>query len=207
MEKGKIKWIFFDIGSTLVDESACELFRVRHLAAQPGAPDADTLCRMISEKAGKLQSAYKQTARELNLRITPWPSHLEKLYPDTVPALEYLSGRYRLGIIANQNPGLEKRLVGFGIRRYFDVIVSSAEAGIAKPDPAIFTHALETAKCDPYDAVMAGDRPDNDIAPAAALGMHTVLVRKGLYAESDISLIPYKPDIIIASISEIKNYF
>lgn len=207
MEKDKIKWIFFDIGSTLVDESACEQFRIRHLSAQPGAPDTAAIKAMISERARKLQPAYKQVAGELHLNITPWPQHLEALYPYVHSVLEYLHGKYRLGIIANQDLGTEKRLTAFGIRRYFDIIAASAELGIAKPDPEIFLHALDMAGCCPEEAAMIGDRPDNDIAPAAALGIKTVWVRHGMYADADIGLIPHKPDLIIDSISELKNYF
>lgn len=207
MEKDKIKWIFFDIGSTLVDESACELFRLRHLASQPGAPGITEIKSMISERARKLQPVYKHVAGELRLKTAPWPQHLERLYPVVHCVLEYLHDRYRLGIIANQNPGTENRLTAFGICGYFDVIAASAELGIAKPDPKIFLHALDMAGCRPEEAVMIGDRPDNDIAPAAALGMHTVWVRQGMYADADIGLIPHKPDIIINSISELKNYF
>lgn len=207
METGKIKWIFFDIGSTLVDESACEFFRARQLAAQPGAPDIATISAMIWEKTQRLLPAYKQTAMELNLRTVPWPQQLERLIPTVPETLEYLRRRYHLGIIANQNPGTGSRLTAFGIRGYFDIIAASAEEGIAKPDPAIFLLALERAGCRPDEAVMVGDRPDNDIEPAAALGMHTVWVRQGLYARTDINLIRHRPGIIIDSISEIKDYF
>ena len=207
MEKDKIKWIFFDIGSTLVDESACEQFRIRLLSAQPGAPDTASIKVMISERARKLQPPYKQVSGELHLNIAPWPQHLEALYPYVHSVLEYLHGKYHLGIIANQDLGTEKRLTAFGIRRYFDIIAASAELGIATPDPEIFLHALDMAGCCPEEAAMIGDRLDNDIAPAAALGIKTVWVRQGMYADADIGLIPYKPDLIIDSISELKNHF
>ena len=60
---------------------------------------------------------------------------MEKLYPGVKELLDDLHRRYRLGIIANQAPGAEARLAGFGIRDYFDIIVASAEEGVAKPAP------------------------------------------------------------------------
>lgn len=39
-----------------------------------------------------------------------------------------------------------------------------------KPDPKLFTIACAQAGCAPEDAVMIGDRLDNDIAPAKAIG-------------------------------------
>ena len=38
---------------------------------------------------------------------------------------------------------------------------------------------MELANCTPREAVMIGDRIDNDILPAKALGMHTVWIRQG----------------------------
>ena len=43
-----------------------------------------------------------------------WRTDLETLYPQTKEILEQLGQEYRLGIIANQLPGLEQRLKAFG---------------------------------------------------------------------------------------------
>jgi HAD superfamily hydrolase (TIGR01509 family) len=52
----------------------------------------------------------------------------------------------------------------------------SYQAGVAKPDPALFTAALAAVGARPDDAVMVGDSPDKDIVPAAGLGLRTVWV-------------------------------
>ena len=62
---------------------------------------------------------------------------------------------------------------------YFAVCVSSGDAGVSKPDPAIFRLALAQAGCSPSDAIMIGDRLDNDIRPAKALGFQTLRVLQG----------------------------
>ena len=51
-----------------------------------------------------------------------------------------------------------------------------------KPEGRIFEIALDRAGCLPEEAVMIGDRLDNDIAPAKAVGMKTVWVRQGFGA-------------------------
>lgn len=66
------------------------------------------------------------------------------------------------------------------MRQFFDVIVSSAEIGYEKPNKEIFEKAFELAVCRVEKSVMVGDRLDNDIAPAKALGMQTAWIRKGL---------------------------
>lgn len=63
--------------------------------------------------------------------------------------------------------------------KYINLTISSAEAGIAKPDLTIFRLALERAGCAAENSVMIGDRLDNDIIPAKPLGMHTIWVRQG----------------------------
>src|SRR5207249_3433247 len=51
------------------------------------------------------------------------------------------------------------------------------EVGRSKPDPALFRHALRAARAGPAECLMVGDRLDNDVAPAVALGMATAWVR------------------------------
>ena len=85
-----------------------------------------------------------------------------------------------IGVIANQSPGAKARLRGWGLARHIPLCLSSAEAGLEKPDPAIFDLALEFACCRPRQAVMIGDRLDNDIRPAKSLGWRTVRVLQGL---------------------------
>ena len=88
-------------------------------------------------------------------------------------------GKYKIGIIANQNPGSKERLESFGILEYIDLIVASAEEGCAKPDSKIFEIALSRAGVQASDSVMIGDRIDNDIIPANEIGMKTVWVKQG----------------------------
>ena len=65
------------------------------------------------------------------------------------------------------------------------VVVSSAEEGIAKPDLQIFRTALQKADCKPHNAVMVGDRLDNDIVPANKVGLKTIWVKQGFAVYSN----------------------
>jgi HAD superfamily hydrolase (TIGR01509 family) len=56
--------------------------------------------------------------------------------------------------------------------------VTSADAGAAKPDPAVFQRGLELAGVDGPSAVHVGDSLDNDVAGARALGIRAILVRR-----------------------------
>ncbi|MCK9870274.1 HAD family hydrolase [Nocardiopsis dassonvillei] len=50
---------------------------------------------------------------------------------------------------------------------------------MAKPDPAFFTKVLELAPGRPEEIVYVGDHRDNDVVPAKAAGLCTVLIRRG----------------------------
>ena len=201
-----IKWLFFDLGSTLIDESECAEYRIQELLKQPNAPDRETMEHRMIELASENRLPYKDAAKEFGLETIKWPIHLEKLYSDVAEILEQLKGRYHLGVIANQNLGTEQRLQDYGIRDYFQVIVGSAEAGVSKPDPEIFRMAFDKAGCIPEEAYMIGDRLDNDIEPAAEAGMKTIWVKQGSFAYGNPDLMLHKPDITVDSITEIVNY-
>ncbi len=172
------RWLFFDIGSTLVDERAAYDQRIRDMIE-----GSDLSFKEVAAKREELAlhglDGNSAVIAYYGLTKTPWHGELETLYPDTVSTLEALKrGGYQLGILANQLPGAARRLEKWGIVGYFDVIASSAELGIAKPEREIFEKALEMAECEPNKAVMIGDRMDNDIIPAKKLGMHTVWIRR-----------------------------
>lgn len=202
-----IKWIFFDLGSTLIDESECDEFRLCQLLLEPGAPDREVLEKSMHAFARQNRQPYKETAKKYGLKTAKWPVHLEKLYPGVSEVLSRLGKKYRLGIIANQIPGTRERLCKYGICQYFDVVAASGDLGTAKPESAIFEWALREAGCKPEEAVMVGDRLDNDIEPAGKLGVHTVWVRQGSCAEGNPERIALPPDHIITKIEEICDIF
>lgn len=79
-------------------------------------------------------------------------------------------------------------------------------AGLSKPDLKIFKLALNKSECIPSEAYMIGDRLDNDIEPAAQLGMHTIWVRQGSFANGNLNLITHCPDHTVNNINDISEY-
>ena len=207
-----MEWIFFDIGGTLADETK-SLHRRAELTAKlqnkMGIHCSTEQIEEAMKKAAKMGKSYFQGAVELlGLRsMVPYDAVGEKLYGDVKPVLEALYGKYHLGIIANQPLGTEGRLRHYGIRDYFSVILSSAEEGISKPDPEFFRRALLRAGCPAENAWMIGDRPDNDIAPAKALGMKTVRVRQGLGGMMPVDREELRADHTVDSLSELLKIF
>ena len=71
------------------------------------------------------------------------------------------------------------RCVTTGLAALVDAAISSAEAGVAKPDPRIFARALELVGGRTAGALHAGDSLENDVAGALAAGLRPVLVARG----------------------------
>lgn len=154
MNTDNVRWIFFDVGETLINEEDAIADRVRQVTA------------LAKERGYHLSERQVVSALETAiLSFVPSPMRhavdlliadpedreyikardrlvyrfdLEKPYPDAHKVLEALYSRYKLGIIANQLSGTAARLEGHGLLRYFSVCCASAEAGLAKPDPEFF---------------------------------------------------------------------
>jgi putative hydrolase of the HAD superfamily len=100
-------------------------------------------------------------------------------YADVLPALEELRERgLALVIASNWDCSLPDWLRPTGILELVDGVVTSAEVGAAKPDPRVFERALAVAGAEPGEAVHVGDKVDNDVEGAAALGLRAILVQR-----------------------------
>lgn len=184
----KIKWIFFDVGSTLVDETAAYDHRIWDMISGTNITFEEfDDARIAFAKQGL--DGNSAAIKHFGLTKTPWHSEDEVPYSDVHSTLAALVDKgYKLGIIANQNFGTAERLEMWGLRQFFEVIAASAEIGYAKPDKEIFEKAFALAGCCAEESVMVGDRLDNDIVPAKALGMKTVWIKNGLAQYQDIAL-------------------
>ena len=207
-----MEWIFFDIGGTLADETKSLHRRAELTAKMQNKMGNHCTTEQIEEamkKAASMGLSYFQGAMKLlgMTRMVPYDAVGEKLYGDVKTVLAALHGKYQLGIIANQPLGTEARLKHYGLRDYFSVVLSSEEEGVSKPDPELFRRALERADCAPESAWMIGDRPDNDIAPAKALGMRTVRVRQGLGGLMPVTSEDWRADHTVDSLSELLTIF
>jgi HAD superfamily hydrolase (TIGR01509 family) len=84
------------------------------------------------------------------------------LFSDTLPCLDALEPRYRLGLLSNGSRLPEK--VGLG--RYFEAVVFGQDHRVAKPDKGIFEAVERQLGVGPAACVLVGDHPLNDVAGA-----------------------------------------
>jgi len=99
-------------------------------------------------------------------------------YEETFEVLDHLKSEYRLLLLTNGSPDLQKeKIAGFPqLAAYFDHIIISGEFGEGKPSPAIFRHALQLLDLSAEEGIMVGDKLTTDICGSAAVGMRNVWI-------------------------------
>lgn len=101
-------------------------------------------------------------------------------FGDAAPALMDLRERgLRLAVVSNWDWSLTDVLGGLGLLPLLDAVLTSAEVGAAKPDPAIFEAALAAVGCAAADAVHVGDSAEHDVQGARAAGLQALLLARG----------------------------
>jgi len=89
--------------------------------------------------------------------------------------LDVLKNNYRLHIITNGPDSVqEKKLKNANLTGYFQTITNSEIAGVKKPHPGIFQHALTTANTKAENSLMIGDNINADVHGALNVGMQVV---------------------------------
>ncbi|WP_256003141.1 YjjG family noncanonical pyrimidine nucleotidase [Pedobacter deserti] len=106
------------------------------------------------------------------VRITPTKTNL---FAGAEKVLTYLRQKYKLHIISNGFK--ESTLIKLEVCRlnpYFDNIIISEDAGVNKPDRAIFEFALRNAGAQKQECIMIGDSIEADIRGAQDFGMKAI---------------------------------
>lgn len=116
-----------------------------------------------------------------------------RAFPDAAPALEALRSRgVARVVVSNWDCSLPSVLAEAGLLGLVDGVVSSAQAGAAKPDPAPFRAGLELVGARPSEALHVGDSEEKDVQGARAAGMEAVLIsREGRGAIRSLAELPH----------------
>jgi FMN phosphatase YigB (HAD superfamily) len=150
------------------------------IAQHPGhEPDGWTVIRQVLLPL--THKAYDQATCEaifeaLGVRMLP----SRRLFFDALSTLATLKDRgYTLGIVTNRYWGgkpLQEDLAAMGLLDYFplDHMIASADVHIRKPNPDIFTMALQACSASPQHTAMIGDSLIADIAGAQQLDIFSI---------------------------------
>lgn len=119
---------------------------------------------MFEKLAGVLCLPAERIEEEFWSRV-----HIDQ---DVVDIIKKLRGAHKIGFLSNSpSPFVREILARHALTDLFQTIVISAEEGLVKPDPAIFTRLLQKMAVAPADAVMIDDKQRN-IEGARKAGMH-----------------------------------
>lgn len=89
--------------------------------------------------------------------------------------LKLFKKNYKLAIVTNNLISeQEEKLEYLGLTKYIDLMVTSEEARVPKPDPQIFNLLFAKLKVKPEETVMIGDSWEHDIMGAHNAGMKCI---------------------------------
>jgi len=104
-----------------------------------------------------------------------WAADAWEPYPDVEPMLTAVrEAGLTVGVVSDWGSNLRGILRDLSIDRYFDFVLPSGAVGVAKPDPAFYRMALETAGVAAAEGLMVGDSYRADVRGAWAAGMDAV---------------------------------
>ena len=212
------------MGGTFVDETAAWEDRIRRTAAANEIPvyidgtltygtndvtrKAERFREEMERAASENLPEYLTAMQRFGIRYKePWSFQLERLCSGAEEVLKLLHERYNLGVIANQPDNAQQRLEQFGVLKYFDHLTISGEIGYSKPSPTIFRETLHMTGACAEKCFMVGDKLTNDIAPAKALGFHTVWVKREFGGMNRITAPDMNPEFTVESISALPEIF
>lgn len=111
-------------------------------------------------------------------------------FADTKGVLQQLHEKqFKLGIISNAWPSLEKKYRQLGLRGFFDVFVISSRVGCCKPADRIFEQAIQSMGLPPETLLFVDDCPEY-VRKAKKLGLNGLLIaRAGGSDASDLNCI------------------
>ncbi len=135
-------------------------------------PETLSLDETVERVAAAVAAALRPGDSSLGRRVAArFLAEARACFEANAPVLERLARRHRLGVVSNFYGNLSTVCDNANVRRYFDVIVDSAQIGLLKPDPRIFLAAIETLGIEPARTIMVGDSLARDMAGARAAGL------------------------------------
>jgi putative hydrolase of the HAD superfamily len=110
----------------------------------------------------------------------------ESINMEVLDLIHQLRGRYKLAVLSNNPPGLDKWLADWGILELFDVIFCSGDAGLVKPDPAAYRSTLKQLGVLPNESVFIDDTAGH-VEAAQRLGIHGVVFTNAIELRQELN--------------------
>src|SRR5215471_5231494 len=202
---GKRRFIFFDVGNTLLFPNRAKLLAPIAAKKHPTLEAWQALERRTKQEfdeglvSGKIDhgfwwtfhthllnelGAFDETVRDQLVQNTQSSANWDQILPGTRDALERIRQQYAIAVISNSDGHIRLVLGRCGICDCFASITDSGNVGHEKPHPAIFRTALREMKAQPAESLYVGDVYSIDYLGARQAGMDAVLFDiSGTYRE------------------------
>ncbi|MFC1742076.1 HAD-IA family hydrolase [Nanoarchaeota archaeon] len=109
-----------------------------------------------------------------------------KPLPGARSVLEKLRQNYKIAVMTDSDGDRKikmERLRKTGLLRMFDYVVISDDVGVNKPDKEFYSRILKKFNVSADQCVMVGDKPQVDLELGKKMGMTTVWMKYGAWAE------------------------
>ncbi|MER5180049.1 HAD family hydrolase [Streptomyces sp. NPDC002896] len=195
-----IKAVLWDIDDTIFDYAGADTAGMHaHLLAEGALARYETaeralgLWREITERhwarfgAGEVDFLTQRRDRvrdffaadlddaEADAWFERYLGHYEaawSLFPDTLPTLDALAGRYRHAVLSNSAAmHQERKLRVLGVRDRFEAMLCAVELGVSKPAAEAFHAGCAALALEPAEIAYVGDQPEIDARGARDAGL------------------------------------
>jgi FMN phosphatase YigB (HAD superfamily) len=181
----RLSAVFFDAGETLVDETR----EYGTWADWLGVP-RHTFSAVFGAVIARGDD-YRETFQHFRSGFDLWVERERRaeagqpetfgesdLYPDVRSCLAAIRGQGILvGVAGNQM--LRAGVILQSLDLPADILGTSQEWGVEKPDPTFFERIVAEANVPAGEVLYVGDRPDVDVLPALKVGLQVALVQRG----------------------------
>jgi phosphoglycolate phosphatase len=132
-------------------------------------------------------------------------SKRSNLYDGVKEGLDYMQTQgYTLGCVTNKAEQFTLPILkDLGIFDYFGIVISGDTLAKKKPDPLPLLHGAKFFGIEPKKSLMLGDSI-SDVKASRAAGFDIICMSYGYNHGNDIR--DSKPDLVINSMAELKNY-
>jgi putative hydrolase of the HAD superfamily len=205
---GKRRFIFFDVGNTLLFPNRAKLLAPIAAEKHPSLEAWQALERRTKREfdeglvTGKIDhgfwwtfhshllkelGTFNEVVRDTLVQNTQKSANWDQILPGTREALERIRQQYAIAVISNSDGNINAVLGRCGICDCFASITDSGNVGHEKPHPAIFAAALREMNAQPADSLYVGDVYSIDYIGARNAGMDAVLFDvSGAYREREL---------------------
>ena len=180
-----IKVIIFDFGGVLSKKGSfkplCKKYSKKHKVSYKGFHDV-LVDIWLKARVNNVDSKlfWKECAEYLNTDPKKLKKDMMKFdgyNKKTISLIKKLKKHYKVGLLSNHiEDWLEEIIQKRKLDKLFDVIVTSYDSKLAKPDIKIFKEVITKLKVKPQECVFIDDIKTN-IPPAQKLGMKTILFK------------------------------